>query len=336
MNTTSSSPLHVSEPIDRAGAGRAWSQADASTRPSTNGGRALVLGGGGSTGNAWLIGVLAGLFDARLGVTSADLTIGTSAGATAAAQLTGAAPGELFAAIHAQQPAPSAETRGGTLVRPVGPRGAGTPIRSAADHLETTNRIIASASDASDMRRRIGAAALRMAAAADEERRAQWRATVGGRLSGQHWPQQRMLITAVDARTGEPVVFDGESGVDLVDAVAASCSGGLPYRIGDDWYIDGGYRRNENADLALGCGRALVLSPLGGRTRHPLAWGMQLAAQVDELRAGGSRVETIFPDPAVEHLFGANAMNVSLRPAAAHAGYDQGAALAGRLSAFWA
>ena len=49
--------------------------------------RALVLGGGGSTGNAWLIGVLAGLFDAGLDVTTADLTVGTSAGSTAAAQI---------------------------------------------------------------------------------------------------------------------------------------------------------------------------------------------------------------------------------------------------------
>ena len=41
---------------------------------------ALVLGGGGSTGHAWLIGVIAGLFDSGLDVTAADLTIGTSAG----------------------------------------------------------------------------------------------------------------------------------------------------------------------------------------------------------------------------------------------------------------
>ena len=60
--------------------------------------RALVVGGGGSTGNAWLIGVIAGLFDAGLDVTTADLTIGTSAGSTAAGQIGGATPTELFAA----------------------------------------------------------------------------------------------------------------------------------------------------------------------------------------------------------------------------------------------
>src|ERR1700742_2049236 len=68
------------------------------TATTAPGGRALVLGGGGSTGNAWLIGVIAGLFDAGLDVTTADLTIGTSAGSTAAAQIAGASPSELYAA----------------------------------------------------------------------------------------------------------------------------------------------------------------------------------------------------------------------------------------------
>jgi NTE family protein len=60
---------------------------------------------------------------------------------------------------------------------------------------------------------------------------------------------------------------------------------------------------------------------------------MHLATQVEELRAGGSRVETIFPDS--EHMFGANAMDLSLRPPAARAGYNRGRALAGQLTEFW-
>ncbi|MFL5911953.1 MAG: patatin-like phospholipase family protein, partial [Gaiellaceae bacterium] len=162
-----------------------------------------------------------------------------------------------------------------------------------------------------------------------------WRATVAARLPSQHWPERTVLVTAVDARTGEPVVFDRHSGVDLVDAVAASTSSGSPYSIGGNRYIDGGYRRNENADIAAGYARVLVLSPFGGRTRTPLEWGMHLAAQVDELRARGSRVETIFPDSNSEHMFGANAMDPSLRPPAAGAGYDQGRALAEQLTEFW-
>jgi len=195
--------------------------------------------------------------------------------------------------------------------------------------MERTSKIIAAAEDAADMRRRMGAAALDMDAASDGSWQTQWRATVAARLPSQRWPQRTVLITAVDAHTGEPVVFDRHSGVDLADAVAASCASGLPYRIGDSRYIDGGYRSNaENADLAAGYARVLVLSPFGGRSRTPVDWGMHLATQVDELRARGSRVETIFPDSNSEHMFGANAMDLSLRPSAARAGYDQGRALA--------
>jgi NTE family protein len=78
-----------------------------------------------------------------------------------------------------------------------------------------------------------------------------------------------------------------------------------------------------------------VLSPFGGRSRHPLEWNMQLTAQVDELRARGSSVESILPDSNSEHMFGANAMDLSLRPPAARAGYDQGRALAEPLTEFW-
>src|SRR5215217_9003530 len=108
MNTSPSSPLHATT--------------------------ALVLGGGGSTGNAWLIGVIAGLFDAGLDVTTADLTIGTSAGATAAAQIAGATPAELLAAILAAAP----RQRTG----PVESDRERVPTRRGADHMERRRNII--------------------------------------------------------------------------------------------------------------------------------------------------------------------------------------------------
>ncbi|SDL26422.1 NTE family protein [Arthrobacter sp. ov407] len=329
MNTTPSSALHVTSTTasDRPRSDQDQPQVDATKRVRATGERALVLGGGGSTGNAWLIGVIAGLFDAGLDVTEADLVIGTSAGSTAAAQIAGATPTELLAAILAAAP----QQRTG----PVGSDGGRVAVTPVADHMERTSKIIAAAEDAADMRRRMGAAALDLDAASDGSGQARWRATVAARLLSQRWPQRTVLVTAVDAHTGEPVVFDRHSGVDLVDAVAASCASGFAYRIGDNRYIDGGYRRNENADLAAGYRRVLVLSPFGGRTRTPLEWGMHLAAQVDELRARGSRVETIFPDSNSDHMFGANAMDLSLRPPAARAGYNQGSALAEQLSEFW-
>jgi NTE family protein len=62
---------------------------------------------------------------------------------------------------------------------------------------------------------------------------------------------------------------------------------------------------------------------------------MQLAAQVDELGAGGSRVETVFPDAPSLAAFGPNMMDPSTRPPAARAGHNQGRALAEPLTAFW-
>lgn len=300
-------------------------QADAAPQIGISNKRALVLAGGGAAGNAWELGLIAGLSDAGVDVTGADLIIGTSAGSTVAAQITsGTRPAELYAAILAEVPQPQAghsrQDRGRA------------PNFSGQTYLEWSNGIIGSAEDASDMRRRMGAAALEKDAS-DGTSQTRWRNIVAARLPSQHWPQQPVLITAVDADTGEPVVFDRRSGIDLVDAVAASTSNG--YRIGGNRYINGGYRRSENADLAAGCGRVLVLSPFGGRSRMPLEWGMDLATQVGELRAGGSRVETIFPDSTSEHMFGANAMDLSLRPPAARAGYSQGRALADLLAAIW-
>jgi NTE family protein len=293
--------------------------------------RALVFGGGGSAGNAWEIGVIAGLFDAGLDVTKAHRIIGTSAGSTAAVQVaSGTAPTELLAniltATPPQRTSPAGAYEGRALNVPV------------ADHMERTSAIIGAAEDAADMRRRMGAAALEMDSTLGNAGQTQWRATVAARLPTQQWPERTVLIVVVDAQTGEPVVFDRDSGVDLTDAVAASCANGFgvaPYAIGDRRYFDGGYRRNENADLASGCGRVVVLSPFGGRSRMPVAWRMQLSAQVDDLREGGSSVETIFPDRDALDAFGVNVMDPRARPPAARAGYNQGQALAGELKEFW-
>lgn len=286
-------------------------------------GRALVLGGGGSAGNAWLIGVIAGLAETGVDAASADLIVSTSAGATAAAQITAAPPGRLLDDILTSVP-PS-------------PNGAGparTRTGAAAHHLERTQRIIDEAHDAADMRRRMGAAALEMAAASEGAAQ-RWRDIVGARLPQPDWPDQRIVITAVEAATGEPVLFDRASGVALVD-VAASCSSGSAYPIGSSSYIDGGYRANaENADLAAGYARVLVLAPFGGAARTPATWGTHLSAQIAALRSTGSAVETMFPDDDARAAFGDNVMDPSTRAPAARAGFAQGRAAGPALARFW-
>jgi len=292
--------------------------------------RALVLGGGGASGNAWLIGVIAGLFDAGLDITDADLIIGTSAGSTAAAQITSVSkPTELFTKILSYTPVSPTSAEGSNS--------SGVSYRPAINHMETTSALISTARDAAEMRRKMGAWALATDGASDNSVQARWRATVAARLPGQHWPQRSMLIPAVNAHTGEPVVFDRNSGVDLVDAIAASCAGGFAYSIGDKQYIDGGYRADLNADLAAGYKRVLIIPPLGDKTRKPLSWKLHLAAQVDELRTGGSKVEVIFPDSNSQSALavGMRVMDLSTRRPSAEAGYSQGKVLAKELIKFW-
>ncbi|MGN6744081.1 MAG: patatin-like phospholipase family protein [Amnibacterium sp.] len=288
--------------------------------------RALVLAGAGAAGNAWELGLLAGLAAGGADVTDADLVVGTSAGSTVAAQVTGGRSlADLYAAVLAEPHPPR-----GTRTGPVG------PAARAGEYLAWSDAVIASAADPADMRRRMGAVALARDTG-DDAAAARWHDVVAARLPGVRWPERRVLVVAVDARSGEPVVFDRTSGVDLVDAVAASTSNGFtgPYRIGERRYLNGGYRRSENADLAAGCGRVLVLSPFGGRTRMPLKWGMDLATQVAELRAAGSGVETVFPDARAGAVFDANAMDPATRPQAARGGYEQGLALTEAIGRFW-
>lgn len=302
---------------------------DTTTRAVNPNKRALVLAGGGAAGNAWELGLIAGLADARVDLTEADLIIGTSAGSTVAAQITsGTRPAELYAAILAEVPPPPAGDVGSGRGR--------APGLSGPSYMEWSNKIIGSAEDAYDMRCRMGAVALEMDASSGS-RPNHWRDIVAARLPSHDWPQQPVLIAAVDAQTGDPVVFERHSGIELVDAVAASTSSGFggSYRIGENRYINGGYRRSENADLAAGYGRVLVLSPFGGRSRMPREWGMDLATQVSELRAGGSRVETVFPDAGAGDVFDANALDPSTRRQAARGGYEQGRVLAEPLAEFW-
>ncbi|WNM26468.1 patatin-like phospholipase family protein [Demequina capsici] len=292
--------------------------------------RALVLGGGGSLGNAWEIGVVAGLYAGGVDVRAADLIVGTSAGATAAAQITSEAPDVLLAQALAEQypsrpAAPPAGAGGGSDA----PR---------VNYVQLTGDIITSSTDPVDMRRRLGAAALAADGAASADAIAARLAQVASRLPSQEWPAQRVVLTAVDAVTGDELLYDRESGVSLADAVTASTSmgfGGPAHAIDGRRLLDGGYRANENADLAAGHDRVLVLSPFGGRSRHPEEWGTRLAAHVQKLSAEGSDVRAIFPDDASEEVFGGNMMNLSQRPAAAQAGCDQGRRISGVLADLW-
>ena len=148
-----------------------------------------------------------------------------------------------------------------------------------------------------------------------------------------------MIVTAINAHTGELVAFDRDSGVELVDAVTASTAlPGLAPTVGINGtrYIDGGVRSPDNADLASGYANVVVLSPLGGRSqtqreagqfeglRRPPEWGTDLASQVEALRKQGSHVEVISPDSDSRAAMGTNQMDMGTRIPSARAGFAQG------------
>jgi NTE family protein len=257
---------------------------------------------------------------------AADLVVGTSAGATAAAQVRSGIPAaELLASVLS---AP---------VRSVGQSGERPPSLPVATVFERMRAISAAAASAADLQRAMGAFGLEsdsiLGPAAGQRR-----AMVAARLPRPEWPDRPMIVVAVDAHTGELAAFDRDSGVDLVDAVIASTAlpGMVPtHSINGNRYISGGVRSADNADLASGYANVVVLSPLGGRSgtlptgqfeglRRPPEWGTDLPGQVESLRRQGSRVEVITPDADSRAAMGTNQMDLATRIPAARAGFAQG------------
>jgi NTE family protein len=297
---------------------------------------ALVLGGGGAAGNAWEIGVIAGLAEAGLDMTAAaDLVVGTSAGATAAAQVrSGISAAELLASVLSGP------------VRPAGQNRERPPSLPMATVFERMRSIGAAATSAADLRRAMGAFGLESDSILGPGA-AQRRAVVAARLPRPEWPDRPMIVTAVDAHTGELAAFDRDSGVDLADAVTASTAlpGLVPtVSINGRRYIDGGVRSPDNADLAAGYANVVVLSPLGGRSqappepgqfeglRRPPEWGVDLASQVEALRKQDSHVEVITPDADSRAAMSTNQMDPATRIPAARAGFAQGKQEAARVT----
>jgi NTE family protein len=167
---------------------------------------------------------------------------------------------------------------------------------------------------------------------------------IAARLPVQDWPnKQRLVITAVDAQTGEFVLFDQESAVPLVLAVAASCAvPGIypPTTIGDHRYIDGGVRSGTSADLAKGSKLVLVLraetldvSAVEGQQSIPR---VTFEDELTELQQAGTQVLVITPDEASVAARGPNPLDSSRRAISAKAGRVQGQLLAERVKRFWA
>jgi NTE family protein len=240
-----------------------------------------------------------------------DVLVGTSAGSAVAAQISsGLALDELFAR---QVTATSSE---------IDP---GVGIETITEHFLTA---VTQPGTMRQKLQRIGAIAAATETVAEPVRRE----VIAHRLPSHDWPDRVLRVTAIDIVTGERVVFKRDSGVNLVDAVAASCAvPGVwpPVAISDRRYMDGGVGSSINLDVADDCNVAVVLVPAGASAPSPFGPG-----PVAEVAAFPGAAFGVFADDDSLAAFGPNALDPRCREASAQAGRVQGRREAPAVAAF--
>jgi NTE family protein len=279
--------------------------------------RALVLGGGGATGVAWLIGVLKGLAEGGVDTHEADLVVGTSAGSIVGARL---AEGQDFEVMAKDQ-----LDNGDALA---------SEAMGSIDFMEFMNvagawALIPDNAPASLL------PVVQMALTAKTLPEARMRELLDPMVAD-HWPARPFRCSAVDAATGEFVVLDANSGVSLADAISASiCVPGIfaPVLVGGRRLVDGGLYSGTCAELAAGHDSVLIVAPIGSRSdgMDPAA-GAQIVREVAALEAGGAKVTALLPDDGANDVIGINRMDASISETVMAEGHRQGKALAVNLT----
>ena len=277
-----------------------------------DGSRGLVLGGGGITGIAWETGLLHGLAEAGVDLTTADRIVGTSAGSIVGAQITSDI--GLEELYRRQLLPPSSLGDGDTPLASIGFRvvaAFAVSILQARGDVDRLGRVLGKRAVRAQEKGRTPTI---------EERYDQ----VAKRIGGLTWADRDLVVTAIDVETGELVTFGPSSGrpeVSLEEAVNASCAVPCvypPIPIGGAVYVDGGVRSGANADLIGTCSRVVALTP-SDRSIGPIrSAGQQLdALGVDHL--------VITPDADSLEAIGKNVLDPEARPPSARAGYAQAA-----------
>jgi NTE family protein len=297
----------------------------------------LVLGGGGVLGEAWMMGLLAGIEDATgFDLRECENFVGTSAGSIVSAHLVaGESPrrpasvasdgrtdeagsqtveGLAGAALHAARRAGAWAAATGSAFAPLalGLAAPGGAFMRAA----MLQRLPTPRDDLHRLRDRLKRS--------------------GARFDG------RLRVAAVDKRSGRRVVFGspGAPSVSVADAVAASCTVPwlfAPVQINGREYVDGGVWSPTNLDAApAGRGtHVLCLNPTASVVgSHNLLRMVRTVARTAvsveamTLRRRGAAVQLVAPSAECAAAMGTNYMDPEPSARVIAAGYRQGLRLA--------
>ncbi|MGY1897342.1 patatin-like phospholipase family protein [Nocardia gipuzkoensis] len=264
---------------------------------------ALVLGGGGPVGLAWLAGFATGLRDNGIDLALADRFVGTSAGAVVGAVL----------------------ADGGDPARLLRPPSTSTPVQADPVRMGEIFAVLrAPGQEPAQTRRRAGGLALAAQVGDPDEHIAR----MGGLAGVERWPARELLITAIDITTGELQVWTRDGAASLPEALASSTAvPGVfpPIPIDGHHYIDGGLRSPVNADLAAGADVVVIVEPLA-----------HIFPRIPSDRELGSATEiSILPDDEAIAAFGLDLFAPAALAPAHAAGVRQSADAAPRLKDVW-
>jgi NTE family protein len=294
----------------------------------------LVLGGGGVLGEAWMMGVLAGIEDATgFDLRDCEHFVGTSAGSIVCAHLlAGERPRRPRSRGSDLEVADEKPADGLASAAVVAARRAGTLALTAAASFAPLALGLAAPGGAlvrSMMLRRLP----RPQQTLDSLRRQIER--TGVRFDG------RLRVTAVDLKTGRRVIFGspGAPSATAAQAVAASCTVPwlfAPVEIGGLEYVDGGVWSPTNLDAAP-AGKdthVLCLNPTGNLVGNQGALSVirrvsRSAVSIESLvlRRRGASVRMVAPNDEAAAAMGNNFMDREPRNRVLASGYRQGLAL---------
>lgn len=270
---------------------------------------ALVLSGGGHYGIAFHIGYLKGLFDKGIDLRTVDYIIGTSAGSQVSTTISSMIDWDTIwqeqIIEKVNETTPISDKEMGELFQAFDQLAKESKSTKAwvdgmGEISKNTQPNVSLDARRDMIRNRLGSVPL------------EW--------------NDKLNIVATELETSERKVFNAQSGVALIDALAASSAlQGVwqPIPINGYHYYDGGSYSMENPDVVDDAVKVIVLT-----TNLPIETPYALDQLVEQMKADGKDVYVVKPSDEVVSILQAyqyNTVNADMREEIAQAAVKQGA-----------